>query len=1793
MSPRHRLIGAIAVLAGVCLFSWHSLSAGSPGYETHVQAAFTNDKTLAVAVDLIGDDPAKVAGNVKVEVLDKGAVIAEASVAQSAKDKIASYDYQLKALPQDKDRLKLRVTVNGTTKEMPLTDVLLVKGQETILLAGQEYFAGSQASMQVNVKSIKSIAESKGLHGANVIVKLRDEKANKTYDLSSTKTDAKGSAGVQMEIPDLAPGQYVMEVTTKSRFGEEKLVHAVRIKADSKILLVSDKPIYQPGQLMHLRALVLQSFNMKPIAQKEILFEIEDNKGNKVFKKSLKTSDFGVASLDFQLADEVNMGDYHLRANVGETRAEKTVQVKRYVLPKFKTNLTTDKTFYLPKETIKADLQSDYFFGKPVSKAKIEVTASTFDVAFKEFHKWTGTTDDVGHAKFEITLPDYFVGQPLQKGNAIVKLDVKLVDTADHTQDLTKSLTVSDQSIKVSLLSEGGKLAAGLENRVFAAAIYPDGSPAPNCAVQLWLGKEAKGEPIATLKTNASGLAEFKIKPDAKDFRNSGINEQMNVEFLGGMQQHFGPKMVLDLRVQAQDPRGNKAASAAELNAQPFGDNILVRLDKAIYQVGDRLGIDVRTSAGMPTAFVDIVRGGQILLSKWVEVKDGKAQVNLDVPPTVFGSLEIHAYQMLQGGEIIRDSRVVYVQPRSDLKIDVKNAKEEFAPGEDARLRFVVTDSTGNPQAAALGIIVVDEAVYALQELQPGLEKVYFTLQEELLKPQVQLNFSPNQKIDNLILQPQVAAPQQQIAEVLLTAVRLPAPARWNVDPGLGRRQHAEAVVANVGRHVYGYAFNHPFAVQGKCGLEFKEGLFEEMQKSGHLDAGVLQGPFGERLTLGDMQKLETAFTADKLAQAVTAQRIQQLTQMVRAIAARTPAKYQKNGVWVLDPALLAEAAKATGIPTTDPWGRALTLTLVERDGVKDAKVYDVASAGSDGTFGTKDDIGQKEVKSSQRHGWLGQIWWLDDERRAANVLAAGRGNRFGHFDDGIRFRRDGNDGARFGGAMPPMVAPGLGGAANRAAMPVAEAAARPADPRAPAALDQLQRREAGEAKADRQGEAKGQGAAEGEPAAISRVREYFPETMLWMPNLITDDKGVADLSVSFADSITTWRLSASANSVAGLLGNTNVPLKVFQDFFVDIDLPVALTQTDEVAFPVAVYNYLKVPQTVKLQLQQEPWFTLLNGESLERSLTLKPGEVTAVKYRIKANTIGNQPLLVKAFGSKKSDAVKRIVEVVPNGEKIEKTYSDRLSAKASQIINIPDGASADASKLFVRIYPGVMAQVMEGVDGILRLPGGCFEQTSSSAYPNILVVDYIKKAKIASPQLLMKAENYLNVGYQRLLTFERPGGGFDWWGSGEPLVWLSAYGLQEFADMAKVYPIDRGIIDRTQAFLMNKRDKDGTWSNIGATHGETIERMGNTKLLLTSYVTWSLLESGFDKGQLAPSIAYIRGHLADAGDNAYILALAANALAAFDPKDDSTHDCINRLEKLRHEIAEWKAVNYPAAKGNVSLTYARGDAVSVETTALAAMAMLKTGQHVNSVNQALTYLVKVKGNGHWGSTQATILALRALVAGMGGPQVKDPLPFTITVNGKDVARGKVDANNSDVMQAFDLAQHLKPGDNQVDITMKGESGLMYQILSRHYMPWNKENIVDKKKVVDVDVTYDRTKLQANDLLHAKATLKYTGEVPTFNVIVDLGIAPGFTVDAGEFAEMVAAKKVAKFSVTARQVTLYLGDVKPGDVLSFEYSLRAKYPLRVQAPGATAWEYYTPANRAESRPVEITVEERR
>jgi uncharacterized protein YfaS (alpha-2-macroglobulin family) len=189
------------------------------------------------------------------------------------------------------------------------------------------------------------------------------------------------------------------------------------------------------------------------------------------------------------------------------------------------------------------------------------------------------------------------------------------------------------------------------------------------------------------------------------------------------------------------------------------------------------------------------------------------------------------------------------------------------------------------------------------------------------------------------------------------------------------------------------------------------------------------------------------------------------------------------------------------------------------------------------------------------------------------------------------------------------------------------------------------------------------------------------------------------------ADSITTWRLTALASSQDGRLGFTTRGLRAFQSFFVDVDLPVALTQGDEISIPVGVFNYLPQEQKVRLVVEQEPWFELL-GEA-ERTLTIAANDIDVVYFPIRVKEFGYQGFQVTAWGQGASDAIRRQVRVMPDGKEIRSTESNWLRASKQVVLDIPAQAVPGTARVEVKIYPGVMAQVIEGLEKILRLPHG------------------------------------------------------------------------------------------------------------------------------------------------------------------------------------------------------------------------------------------------------------------------------------------------------------------------------------------------------------------------------------------------------------------------------------------------------------------------------------------------------
>jgi hypothetical protein len=229
----------------------------------------------------------------------------------------------------------------------------------------------------------------------------------------------------------------------------------------------------------------------------------------------------------------------------------------------------------------------------------------------------------------------------------------------------------------------------------------------------------------------------------------------------------------------------------------------------------------------------------------------------------------------------------------------------------------------------------------------------------------------------------------------------------------------------------------------------------------------------------------------------------------------------------------------------------------------------------------------------------------------------------------------------------------------------------------------------------------KGQARA-GEPP---RLRQFFPETLYWNPEVVTDPNGQAQLEIPMADSITTWRLTALASSQDGRLGFTTQGLRVFQDFFVDVDLPLTLTQADEISIPVGVFNYLPQAQKVRLEVEPAGWFELL--DEAEQTLTIAANDIEVVYFPIRVREFGRQGFQVTAWGEKMSDAVRREVRVLPNGQELRQTDSNWLRENKEVSLNIPPDIIPRTAQVEVKIYTGVLAQVVEGLEKILRLPHG------------------------------------------------------------------------------------------------------------------------------------------------------------------------------------------------------------------------------------------------------------------------------------------------------------------------------------------------------------------------------------------------------------------------------------------------------------------------------------------------------
>ena len=205
------------------------------------------------------------------------------------------------------------------------------------ILGQQSYLTGGEAAVRVIVTDSKNEVVA-GRGSVRIEFLAADEKPRPLF---AGQTNRRGTTEAQFRFPAGLVGNYQLRYIVDTAIGSTEFTQDVRLEDKVSILLTTEKPIYQPGQTIHVRALALDRSDHEAAANDKLTFELEDSRGNKVFKKATETDQFGVASAEFGLADEVNLGTYHLRALMGDAdapsnTAEMALNVERYVLPKFK-----------------------------------------------------------------------------------------------------------------------------------------------------------------------------------------------------------------------------------------------------------------------------------------------------------------------------------------------------------------------------------------------------------------------------------------------------------------------------------------------------------------------------------------------------------------------------------------------------------------------------------------------------------------------------------------------------------------------------------------------------------------------------------------------------------------------------------------------------------------------------------------------------------------------------------------------------------------------------------------------------------------------------------------------------------------------------------------------------------------------------------------------------------------------------------------------------------------------------------------------------------------------------------------------------------------------------------------------------------------------------------------------------------------------------------------------------------------------------------------------------------------
>jgi uncharacterized protein YfaS (alpha-2-macroglobulin family) len=1287
-----------------------------------------------------------------------------------------------------------------------------------------------------------------------------------------------------------------------------------------------------------------------------------------------------------------------------------------------------------------------------------------------------------------------------------------IIDDGGARETQAKTIPINLGKIDVTFYPEGGELAAGLENRVYFVARNPQGKA-----------------------VNFSGTLVAE-QPGDRGPVDQSIPVQTAYEGMGAFS--FTPTAGTSYHLKISEPAG--VSNEPKLPAVSADSEAVLNSGVGVFAAGKPLEFNIRSAkAGLPLVVAAYCRGVQVgqqpLVTKGVGEEANPVSIALD--DAVGGVIRLTVYNYGMSPPKPVAERLVYRRPAGKLNVRASGHAERYAPGEKVDMSLLVTDENDKPVPAVLGVAVADDALLNLADDRTPSMPTHFLLTSEIEKPedlehadfylsdQTKGKTTSAEALDLLL---GTQGWRRFVQKSLLAASRgerNPEKLAKLAVVGAGQPplmcDNIEQIRANYRKCVADYQADRTRALNTLTAASFFGGLGLVLLVA---MLGVMRIVSGMHL-------------------------------WVSAIGATTCCLIL--GAILMDPGRLTPGQNASvaflsyHAPTPE-----VARTTMSVRGLHTPTKRMLVRENAD------------RVQVLNEPGWAGGG---TDYGGAPGRYARGMADLDYDIDAGV-------------GAFGGRGALGL-------ALPVQhELLAGRAD------RDQ-QFREAGRRFANdgKRKEVERQLVVAREYAHCytpdkTGVRSDFTETLYWNPLLIADAEGRATIHFDLSDAVTAFRLTADAHG-NGRLGSGRAEIVSRIPFNLEPKLPLEVNAGDRIDLPLAVVNDTNAPLPVTLRIdcgklvtldgwarrkltlpancRSREYFTLnVTGQKGQCDLTFHgscgAGVPPAKAAATAAGTAAPQNL---------RDAVTRPLHVVPPGFPKVSSYSGQLSGPQELTVKLPQQWVPGSLEVSLNVFPSSLADLQKGLDGILQEPTGCFEQASTSNYPNVMTMQYMQQHDAADPAVIARTKDLLKSGYARLTGYECKQRGYEWFGGDPGHEALTAYGLMQFRDMEKVFDVDPVMLGRTAEWLLARRDGHGGFQR----NPRALDSFGQAPADVTdAYITWALTESG--QSGIDAEVKHTL-ELGGRSDDAYLVALAAATALNAKQQDDG--------RKLLEKLAKSQADDGHLDSRQGSITRSGGQSLQIETTALAALAWLKSPDFAVQADKAVKWIVAHRqGGGGFGSTQATILALKALVEhAKANSRTANAGTLSIERDGRTLGQHSFSAGMRETIAIDGLEAALTAGDNRLTINLTGDNKMPY-MLNVGYRTLRPES--SEACPVRLATKLARAKVKAGETVALTAELTNAADAQPMTVAI-LGLPAGLEPRADQLEELKRAGTMDYYETRPREVIFYWRALAPKRHVSLKLDLTAAVPGRYTGPASRAYLYYTPENKQWCDPLAVEI----